>query len=176
VAPAPPVPPPPAVAPPVVAPPAVQPTAVAQPAPEPSPAPERAPEPSPVPVAAEPAPADDTAAIKAHCREVAAGATARYGALVKACQPAAAADPKDVDILLVLARAEADHGGSVKALDWAERAISLDPTLPDAYLYAGTAHQAAGHNKDARAAYQKYIELAPTGRYAADLRAVLKSL
>jgi len=36
--------------------------------------------------------------------------------------------------------------------------------------------QNAGEKTEARAAYRKYLELAPTGSYAADLRAIVESL
>lgn len=114
--------------------------------------------------------------IKAACRAADRGGTGKYAAILSACEKAAAADPSDVAVLVILARAEAYRGRDVQAKSWAEKAIALDPGAPEAYLFLGSAHQAAGHNEDARAAYKKYIELAPTGKYAADLRAVLRSL
>jgi tetratricopeptide (TPR) repeat protein len=54
--------------------------------------------------------------------------------------------------------------------------MAIDPNEPNAYLFVGNAQQAAGRRKDAKVAYQKYLELAPDGPYAADLRAVLQSL
>jgi CheY-like chemotaxis protein len=175
---------PPAPAAPVAAAPAPLPAAPAPPAPVGAPPPAQAPaaaipaRPMPAPAVAEKSPASEAALepIKAACHAADRGGTGKYAAIVSACEKAAAADPSDVAVLVILARAEANRGRDVQAMSWAEKAIALDPGAPEAYLFLGSAHQAAGHNKDARAAYQKYIELAPTGKYAADLRLVLRSL
>ena len=46
----------------------------------------------------------------------------------------------------------------------------------DAYVFVGGAEQSAGHRKAAKEAYKHYLQLAPGGRYAADLRAIVGSL
>jgi predicted TPR repeat methyltransferase len=51
--------------------------------------------------------------------------------------------------------------------------VAADPNLADAYVFIGTAEQAAGHAQAAKIAYLKYLELAPTGRYAQDLKAIV---
>ena len=58
----------------------------------------------------------------------------------------------------------------------AAKALALDPTIPDAWAFVGTAEQVAGHAKEARVAYQRFLELAPPGRRADDIRAILKTL
>ena len=56
------------------------------------------------------------------------------------------------------------------------KALAVNPELSDAYVFVGSAEQQAGHAQAARTAYNKYLELAPKGRYAQDLRAVLRGL
>ena len=48
--------------------------------------------------------------------------------------------------------------------------------LADAYVYLGGAEQELGNTSEAQAAYKKYLELAPKGRHARELRAVLDGL
>jgi len=76
----------------------------------------------------------------------------------------------------MLAKTELDRGRSRPARDWAKKALALDDQQADAYVFLGGAEQAAGHRAAARSAYQRYLQLSPKGRYAADLRAVLGSL
>ena len=77
---------------------------------------------------------------------------------------------------MILAKTEFDRGRASQATTWARKAVAIDPDASDAYVFIGSAEQNAGHSQLAKAAYQRYLQLAPRGRYAADLRAVLKSL
>jgi hypothetical protein len=95
--------------------------------------------------------------------------------LVK-CAEAFAADPRSADAAVMLAKTEFDRGRAAQALDWAKKAIAIDADRADAYVFLGGAEQAAGHKAAAKVAYQRYLKLAPQGRYASDLRAVLGSL
>jgi tetratricopeptide (TPR) repeat protein len=92
------------------------------------------------------------------------------------CGQAFATTPQSADIAVILARTEFDRGRSSQAMTWAKKAVAIDPDASDAYVFIGSAEQNAGHSQPAKAAYQHYLQLAPRGRYAADLRAVLKSL
>jgi predicted TPR repeat methyltransferase len=76
----------------------------------------------------------------------------------------------------MLAKAEFERGRPGPASSWANRAIALDADRADAYVFLGSAEQAFGHKAAAKTAFQRYLRLAPHGRYAADLRAVLGSL
>jgi Flp pilus assembly protein TadD len=58
----------------------------------------------------------------------------------------------------------------------AEAAIALDGTSAEAWLYVGAAQQELGRARDARAAYEKYLALAPKGGHAGEIRSVLRSL
>lgn len=92
------------------------------------------------------------------------------------CGQAFKATPRSADIAVILAKTEFDRGRANQAVTWARKAVAIDPDASDAYVFIGNAEQNAGHSQAAKAAYQHYLQLAPRGRYAADLRAVLKSL
>jgi CheY-like chemotaxis protein len=110
------------------------------------------------------------------CLEVDADGRGRAKAVAKACRPALVADPKDVEVMVVLARAELDRGRLVEARSLARKALATDPNRFDAYIYIGNAEQEAGRIDEARAAYKKYLELAPNGPFAHELRAILDNL
>lgn len=94
--------------------------------------------------------------------------------VLKSCADAFAATPS-ADAAVMLAKVEFDRGRVAQALDWAKKAIAIDADRADAYVFLGGAEQAAGRNSAAKAAYKRYLQLAPQGRYAADLRSVLKT-
>jgi Tfp pilus assembly protein PilF len=96
--------------------------------------------------------------------------------VLSACAQAFADNPKSAEIAVMLAKTELDRGRARQALDWAKQAVALDEKQADAYVILGGAQQAIGHPAAAKFAYQRYLQLAPKGRYAADLRAVLGSL
>jgi len=117
-----------------------------------------------------------TEALVERCREVNAGARGRPSAVLAACRPAIEAEPQAADILVMLARAEIDLGRAAEARNWARRALRVNRNLADAYVFLGGAEQAMGRPAEAKAAYKKYLELAPTGRHAGELRAILENL
>jgi hypothetical protein len=184
----------------VVAPAAAAPTPAPAPAPAPSPAPVAAavPIPAPVPepapaaapgVAAVPAAAPPAAAVPAPAPVAAAEATPeleqscraafdkkKYREVVESCARAFEARPQAADLAVLVAEAEMDRGRSAAALTWARKAIAVDPTLADAYVFIGSAEQQSGRAQEAKSAYLKYLELAPGGRFAHDLRSIVKSL
>lgn len=96
--------------------------------------------------------------------------------VLQTCALAFAQDPRSADVAVMLAKTEFDRGRSRQALDWAKKAVAIDENHADAYVYMGGAEQAAGHSAAAKSAYKRYLQLAPRGRFAADLRAVLLSL
>jgi type IV secretory pathway VirB10-like protein len=87
--------------------------------------------------------------------------------------PAAFAAAPAADIAATLAKIEFDRGRGARALDWGKKAIALDATVAEAYVFIGGGEQMAGHEKAAKEAYRQYLELAPKGRYAADVRAIV---
>ena len=93
-----------------------------------------------------------------------------------ACVAAKDAKPESAEACSLLGHALFDRKKPRQALQWAERAVELDPTRADAYVVIGGVKQAADDKAAAKAAYKKYLELAPNGQYAADLRAIVDSL
>ncbi len=96
--------------------------------------------------------------------------------ILAACTDAFAADPSAADVAVALAKTEFDRGRSAQAFVWGKKAIAADPNAAEAYVFIGGAEQNAGHGKAAKEAYKRYLELAPGGRYASDLRAIVGSL
>jgi hypothetical protein len=92
------------------------------------------------------------------------------------CPRAIDETPQSAELAMMLAKTEFERGRARQALDWAKKAVALDAEHAEAYVYLGGAEQAAGHVAAAKAAYKRYLQLAPQGRHAADLRAVLASL
>jgi tetratricopeptide (TPR) repeat protein len=127
-------------------------------------------------LAAEAAPAaqpsaDDT---RSRCKKAIGGKRNRE--ILDLCPDVFARDPRAADIAVALARIEFDRGRSAQAYAWGKRAIAANPDVADAYVFVGGAEQNVGHGKAAKEAYAHYLRLAPSGRYAADLRAIVNSL
>ena len=108
------------------------------------------------------------------CRQAIRGK--RNKDILALCPAAISDEPDMADIAVSLARIEFDRGRSAEASAWSKKAIAANPDVADAYVFLGGAEQNAGHGKAAKQAYQHYLRLAPTGRYAADLRAIVNSL
>lgn len=92
------------------------------------------------------------------------------------CENALAADASLAKPLLSFAKAQFEKGKSAQAAVWARKIVQVNGSLPDAYLIMGAAEQEARHASAAKTAYQRYLELAPRGPYADDVRSSLKSL
>jgi DNA-binding response OmpR family regulator len=93
-----------------------------------------------------------------------------------ACVAAKDANPDSAEACALLGHALFNRNHRREALQWAERSVKLDPNHADAYVIIGGVKQANDDNRAAKAAYQKYLELAPNGQYAADMRAILDAL
>jgi CheY-like chemotaxis protein len=123
------------------------------------------------------APAPPTAEeLRQKCLDVDDDGKGKARAVLAACRPALAADPKDAEVMVILARASMDRGRLGEARSLARKALVADPRRADAYVFLGTAEQQAGKVEEARAAYKKYLELAPDGRFAREIRAILNNL
>jgi CheY-like chemotaxis protein len=129
-----------------------------------------------LPVSADPSNPRDELALRRACVESDANGEGKPRAVEKACRPALDANPKDVDVLLILARAELDRGRLGEARSLAKRALAADPQRAEGYIYLGNVEQEAKKIEEARAAYKKYLELAPNGPFAQELRAILSNL
>jgi tetratricopeptide (TPR) repeat protein len=141
------------------------PVAVAQPVAAPAPAP-----------AAQPvvAAAPDTTALEQSCRE--AFGRKRHKDVLDSCARAFEARPAGADLAAMVAESELDRGRAASALTWARKAVAADPAIADAYVFIGSAEQQSGHTPEAKAAYLKYLELAPTGRFAPDIKSVVAGM
>jgi tetratricopeptide (TPR) repeat protein len=62
------------------------------------------------------------------------------------------------------------------AWEYFDKAVKLAPAEADTYYYRGLTEMQLKKKPEARADFQKYLELAPTGDYAADVKEYLKSL
>jgi tetratricopeptide (TPR) repeat protein len=138
-----------------------------------------APVPTPAPAAAAPAPKaelvdDQFASLEQACQQ--AFTKKKYKDIVDSCARALDSKPTAANVAVMLAQTEFDRGRAGQALVWAKKAVAVDPNLADAYVFIGGAEQSAGRAQAAKAAYQRYLELAPNGRYAQDLRTIVRSL
>jgi tetratricopeptide (TPR) repeat protein len=62
------------------------------------------------------------------------------------------------------------------ALVYMTKAIAIDATLPDSYYYRGLANIQAKKNAEAKADFLKYMELAPNGPEAKEVKEMLQAL
>ncbi len=62
------------------------------------------------------------------------------------------------------------------SLAWFQKTIRLAPTRVVAYINLGDAYVKLERRSEAKQAYDKYLELAPNSREAADVAAKLKAL
>lgn len=100
----------------------------------------------------------------------------RYKDVIDNCSRAFEAKPHAAQLAAYVAEVEFNRGRPAQALSWAQKAASANPSLPDAYVFIGGAEQQSGHAQAAKVAYLKYLQLAPNGRFASDLRAVVRGL
>jgi hypothetical protein len=100
----------------------------------------------------------------------------RYQEVRDSCARAFDAKPDAADLAALIAETEFDHGRGIAALSWARKAVAVNPNLANVYVFIGSAEQQSGHAQAAKTAYLKYLELAPKGRYAHDVRAVMHGL
>jgi CheY-like chemotaxis protein len=98
----------------------------------------------------------------------------KRAAAIAAYEKAAALNPAAAAAPAALASMYFDQGNNKKAAEWAQKAVAANTQDPDTYFVLGTANLDLGHKAEARAAYRRYLELAPKGRQAADVRDFLR--
>lgn len=64
----------------------------------------------------------------------------------------------------------------VQAVEMWKRAVEVDPRQYDALFNIGVVETRAGHKAEARKALSRFVDTAPTGRYAADIAAARQTL
>ncbi|MBC8134190.1 MAG: hypothetical protein H7X95_14505, partial [Deltaproteobacteria bacterium] len=109
-----------------------------------------------------------------NCRS--AFARNRFRDALVACAAAVTANPRSAEALTMMAHAELNLGHLGRAGELATKAIAIDPGIADAYVIVGGVHQDSGQNNQAKIAYRRYLQLAPRGRYADELRSIVNSL
>ena len=67
-------------------------------------------------------------------------------------------------------------GNADDALKFVKKAIETDPKFADSYWLLGVLEVGQDHLKAAKAAFQKYMELAPTGKKAGEVKDFLREL
>jgi tetratricopeptide (TPR) repeat protein len=82
----------------------------------------------------------------------------------------------DPTVLLNVGIKRYNDGNMEEALVEFEKVVAENPELPEGYYYRGLAHLALGHNAQAKADFQKLLEIAPDHAKAADAREFLASL
>jgi len=92
------------------------------------------------------------------------------------CAAALQTNPRSADALTLMAHVELNRSHLNRANELAQKAVSIDPRQADAYVIIGGVHQDNGRIPQAKAAYAQYLELAPHGRYADELRSIIGNL
>jgi hypothetical protein len=102
------------------------------------------------------------------------GSTRPWRLSAQACARAFAADPTNAALALALAQAEHAHGSVTAAAEWAQRALALNPDAAEAYILIARAELKSGRSAEGRAAYRRYLELAPRGWHHAEARSATR--
>jgi len=97
-------------------------------------------------------------------------------AAVEKTAPAVAPQAADDRALVAQAQRQLDRGAAQKALALARQAADANPKNADAWLITGAAQQQLGHDHDAKTAYARYLELAPNGSFAREIRSIVRTL
>ena len=162
------------------------------PPPEPSAAPSDAPaEPSEPAVAAVPSgppslggdtpPTEPTPAARADFRRLLDEGLAlhekrKYREAVEKLERALALATGNATVLLAYAQTLMELDRGAEALRAAEKCAAIEPNNARAWLIIGSVKQDKGDLAGAKAAYAEYIKLAPTDRYAEDVRRVIENI
>ena len=99
-----------------------------------------------------------------------------YSATIDACQAAVRANPRSSDAYTYLGKAHYELGDIDSAINFLQQAVRLNGRNRTALLALGAARQDAGDNAGAREAYERYLEINPDSRYAAEIRSILETL
>jgi len=97
-------------------------------------------------------------------------------AAAQSLEKAVEANPRGVAALVALANAYFEMDRNKNAVVMAKRALAVNPKSARAHLTLGTIYQTMGNNGMAKKAYRQYLKLEPKGRFAQDVRSILKSL
>jgi hypothetical protein len=160
---------------------AVAPEGVAPPAAEPAPAdpvavaaavaPPAAPAPEPAAVAAIAPPAAPAAPIADAATELAAAKRLRGARKIEALTAFVTANPTNAEALALLGFEYLQRSNNRRALEFAERAVAIDPTSSQGWITVGAAKGGLGDGAGAREAYRNCVERG-VGQFVRDCRAM----
>ena len=120
---------------------------------------------------------DDDEQFAAHMKQ--AYTASKRGAFpksIRAYKAALARKPTSVAALLGLGNAYYELDMNDAALKRLEKARALAPRDPQLYVLLGAVYQTLGRKSDATSAYNRYLALAPEGKFARDVKGILKGL
>mgnify|MGYP002777818349 CR=1 FL=1 len=129
----------------------------------------------PKPAAPPPAPTDP-AFTERLARAKAAYADGKLKAAAAALGDLAKQAPDHPEVLLLTAQVQLEEGKLPESQATADKCVALDPNLADCWLTLGVLRQNNKDDAGAVAAYETYLKLAPTGRYARDANSQLARL
>jgi hypothetical protein len=98
----------------------------------------------------------------------------RWRTAAETCAAAFEASPRESALAMKVAQAQHARAHYADAGAWAQRAIALEGADPEAFVILAHAERRAGHPAAARAAYRRYLSLAPRGWHASEARAALR--
>jgi tetratricopeptide (TPR) repeat protein len=99
----------------------------------------------------------------------------RWRISIETCTRAFEARPRDGALALRIAHAHHARARLPEAEQWANRAITLDPSLAEAFVIVAHAEAHSGNPSAAIEAYRRYLALAPRGWHASEARAAVRA-
>ena len=108
-------------------------------------------------------------ALRLYNQSVYKGAAGRY-------EKALAMGPGSFPSLLGYAKTLIELDRPKEAIEAAEKATRIKKNHPDAYLLLGDANQSLKRMDKSIEAYEKYLSIAPEGRYAGEVKMILRSI
>ncbi|WAS98325.1 tetratricopeptide repeat protein [Nannocystis punicea] len=84
--------------------------------------------------------------------------------------------PEHPEVLLLTAQVQLEQGKMSESRTTADKCVAIDPNLADCWLTLGVLRQAGKDDAGAVVAYETYLKLAPSGRYARDANSQLARL
>ncbi|MDC0719415.1 tetratricopeptide repeat protein [Nannocystis bainbridge] len=84
--------------------------------------------------------------------------------------------PEHPEVLLLTAQVQLEQGKMSESRTTADKCVAVDPSLADCWLTLGVLRQHGKDDAGAVIAYETYLKLAPTGRYARDANSQLARL
>jgi len=100
----------------------------------------------------------------------------KFSQAVQRFEKALALTPTAKTTLLAYTKSLLEVNRFRAALAAAEKVSQIDPTNPEVYLFLGNSRQELGINDGALKAYERYLVLSPTGKWATEVEQVIKSL